>query len=87
MDELVAYTPHIGPTHEADNAQVYNLLAKHLEGTIVMTSITRHQRQIYGRSAYIDLVTHNMESEEWKNTVEQAESVLKTRVWNGHNSQ
>ena len=26
-----------------------------------------------------------MSSERWEKTVEQAESVLETRVWNGHN--
>ena len=44
VDELVAYMPNIGPSYEADNAQVYNLLAKSLSGTNSMTSITRHQR-------------------------------------------
>ena len=86
MDELVAYTPHTGPSYEPDNAQVYNLLSNSLVGTNVMNSITRHQRRRYGRSAYLDLVTHNMGSENWENTVEQAESAMETRVWNGHNS-
>ena len=45
MDELVTYTPHTGPPYEADNVQVYNLLAKALAATNAMNSITRHQRQ------------------------------------------
>ena len=60
MDELVAYTPHTGPSYESDNVQVYNLLYKALAGTNDMTLITRHQRRRDGRSEYLDLVTHNM---------------------------
>ena len=80
MDELVAYTPHTGPSYEEDNVQVYNLLAKSLARTNDMTSITSHHCRRYGRSAYLDLVTYNMGSEKWENTVEQAESVLAIRI-------
>ena len=62
MDELVSYNTHTGPQYKADNAQVYNLLDKALSGTNATTSITRHQRQIYVRSEYLDLVTHNIGS-------------------------
>ena len=51
-----------------------------------MTSITRHQLTIDGMSAYLDLVTHNMGLENWEKTVEQAESVRATIIWNGRNS-
>ena len=71
MDELIAFTPHTGPSYKADNAQVYNLLAKDLSGTNTMNSITRHQRQRYGWSVYLDLVTHNIGSSKWKKTIEQ----------------
>ena len=86
MDELVAYTPHTGPSYEADNAQLYNLLAKALTGTNDLTSIIRHQRRRDGRLVYLDLVTHGMGSSKWENTVEQAESVLATRDFNERNS-
>ena len=66
MDELVAYTPHKGPSYEEDNAQVYNLLAKALAGTNNTTLITRHHRWRNRRSAYLELVTNNMGSEKWK---------------------
>ena len=85
MEELIVHTPHEGPTFEADNAQVYNLLASSLAGTSAMTSITRHQRRRDGRSAYLDLVMHNMGSAKWEKTVELAEGVLSTRIWNGRN--
>ena len=65
MDELATYTPHTGPSYEADNVQVYNLLYKALAGTNDMTLITRHQRRRDGRSEYLDLVTHNMGAENW----------------------
>ena len=73
MDELVAYTPHTGPSYEADNAQVFNLLDKALARTNAMNSITRREIRRHGRLAYLDLVTHNMGSSKWENTTEQAE--------------
>ena len=45
IEELIELTPHSGLAFEADNAQVYNLLASNLAGTSAMTSITRHQRR------------------------------------------
>ena len=86
MEELIELTPHSGPAFDADNAQVYNLLASSLAGTSAMTSITRHQRRRDGRGAYLDLVTHNMGSAKWEKTVELAEGVLSSRVWNGRNA-
>ena len=86
MDELIAHFPHEGPAYEADNAQVFNLLAATLSGTSAMASITRYQRTRNGRQAYLDLVTHNLGSAKWEKTVEAAENVLSSRVWNGKNS-
>ena len=70
MDELSAYMPHTGPSYEADNVKVYNLLAKALSGTNAMTSITRHQQQRDGRPADLDLFIHNMVSLKWEKTLE-----------------
>ena len=86
MEELVSYTPHAGPAYNADNAQLYNLLSAHLGNTSAMTSITRHARRRNGRAAYNDLVTHNMGSVKWEKTVEAAEKVLTSRIWNGKNA-
>lgn len=86
MDELISYFPHEGPAFEADNAQVFNLLAAALSGTSALASITRHQRSRNGREAYLDLVTHNLGSAKWEKTVEAAEQVLSSRIWNGKNS-
>ena len=86
MEELIAFLPHNGPGYIADNAQLFNLLATHLGNTSAMASITQYQRRRDGRGAYRDLVTHYMGSAKWEKTVEQAESVLSTRIWNGKNS-
>ena len=86
MEELVAYTPHSGPAYNADNAQLYNLLSAHLGNTSAMASVTRHARRRDSRAAYNDLVTHNMGSAKWEKTVEAAERVLTSRIWNGKNA-
>ena len=86
MEELIEYTPHTGPGFDADNAQLYSLLATHLRNTSAMASITQYQRRRNGREAYLDLVTHYMGSAKWEKTVESAEKLMATRVWNGKNS-
>ena len=86
MEELIAFLPHTGPGYLADNAQLFNLLATQLGNTSAMASITQYQRRRDGRAAYKDLVTHYMGSAKWEKTVEQAESVLSSRIWNGKNS-
>ena len=81
MEELIAFLPHTGPGYLADNAQHFNLLTTQLGNTSAMASINRD-----GRAAYKDLVTRYMGSAKWEKTVEQAESVLSSRIWNGKNS-
>ena len=85
MEEVIAFTPHTGPGYAADNVQLFNLLSTHLGSTSAMVSITQYQRRRDGRHAYQDLITYNMGSAKWEKTVEHAESVLSTRVWNGKN--
>ena len=86
MEELIEYTPHTGPGFDADNAQLYSLLATHLGNTSAMASITQYQRRRNGRGTYLDLITHYMGSTKWEKTVEAAEKLMATRVWNGKNS-
>ena len=86
MEELVSFTPHTGPGFDADNAQLYSLLATHLGNTSAMASITQYQRRRNGREAYMDLVTHYMGSAKWEKTVESAEKLLATRILNRKNS-
>ena len=85
VEELISYFPHEGPAFDADNAQVFNLLATALAGTLAMASITRYQRARNGRQAYLDLVTHNMGSAKWEKTIDMAKNVLLSRVWNRKN--
>ena len=86
MEELVAYTQHRGPTYKADNARLFSILSNHLAGTSALASISRHQRSENGRAAYFDLVKHHLGSAKWEKTVEVAERLLTTRLWNGRNS-
>ena len=51
-----------------------------------MASISRFQRTCNGRDAYLDLVTHNMGSAKWEKTIETAENIVNTRIWNGKNA-
>ena len=60
VDELVAYTPNIGPSYTVDNAGVYSLLVTTLTGTNTTTSIKRHKQRRDGSSEYLKLVTHDM---------------------------
>ena len=83
MDELISYTPHDGPSFGSDNARVYTLLSSTLLGTSAMASISRYQRIRNGREAFLSLITHNMGSSKWEKTVELAENVLRSRIWNG----
>ena len=86
MDDLISFTPHTGPGYAANSAQLFNLLATHLGNTSVIVSIVQYQRQRDGRRAYLDLVMHYMGSAKWEKTVEQAEMLLSSRVWNGKNA-
>ena len=86
VEELIAFTPHSGPAFDADNAQLYNLLATHLGMTRAMASITRPSRKRDDKQAYKDLIMHNLGSSKWEKTIEAAEKVLSTRVQNEKNT-
>ena len=77
-EELIAYTPHTGPRFDADNAQLYSVLATHLGNTSAMASITQYQRRRNGRGAYMDLVTHYMGSAKQEKMAESAEKLMAT---------
>jgi len=86
MGELIAYTPHFGPSFQADNARVsYSLLVKALAGSSALASTFRHQSKRYGRGAYLDLVMHHLSSAKWEKSVAAAERLLAERKWNGRN--
>ena len=86
IEELITYTPHDDPSCDSDNDRVYALLATSLAGTSVISSISRYQSTRNGRKSYLSLVTHNMGSSKWEKTVEIAEGVLNSRVWNEKDS-
>ena len=86
MEDLIDYAVHEGPAYDDDNAAVFRIISTALAGTSAMVSITKHQRKRNGRQAYLDLVTHNMGSSKWEKVVENAESLLSSRVWNGKNA-
>ena len=85
MEELIAYTPHSGPSFQADNARVYSLLVKALAGSSALASTSRHQSKRDGRGAYLDLVMHHLSSAKWEKSVAAAERLLSERKWNGRN--
>ena len=63
MEKIVVFTPHMGPSNDADKAQLYSILATHLGNTTALASITRLARRRNGRKdAHKDLITHYMGS-------------------------
>lgn len=86
MEDLIHFVPHEGPSFEADNASVFRILSNALASTSAMASISKHQRKRDGRQAYLDLVMHHMGSAKWEKVVENAETLLTTRIWNGKNA-
>ena len=85
-EELIARSPHTGPSFEDDNANVYRLLQDSIKSTSHMSSISRHQRTRNGRQAFLDLQTHNMGNSKWDKVVESAEAMVTVKIWNGKNS-
>ena len=86
MDELIDYTPHTEPACMTDNARVYALLSEALVETSAIFSISKYQQTHNGPKASSSLVTHNLGSSKWEKTVDIAEGVLNSRIWNGTNS-
>lgn len=85
MSELIAYTPHTGPSYQADNVRVYSLLVKALAGSSALASTSIHQSKRNGMGAYFDLVMHHLSSEKWEKSISSAERILAERKWNGRN--
>ena len=54
-------------------------------GTSFEASIKSHQRTRNGREAYLSLCMHNMGSSKWDKIIEDAESYVMKREWNGRN--
>ena len=84
-DELIEYTPHNGEGYAEDNAKVFQILQDMVSGTSFESSIKSHQRKRDGRAAYFALVQHNLGSSKWDKIIEEAETYVLRREWNGRN--
>ena len=84
-DELINTTPHAGPGYLEDNAKIYQILQDMVNGTSFESSLKAHQRNRNGREAYLALCQHNLGTSKWERIVENAETYLMKREWNGKN--
>ena len=84
-DELIEFTPHSGEGYSEDNAKVFQILQDMVSGTSFESSIKSHQRERDGRAAYLALVQHNLGSSKWDKILEDAETYVLRREWNGRN--
>ena len=85
MDELIDYAPHGDRAYAEDNAKVYQILQDMVSGTSFESSIKTFQRSRDGRGAYLALCQHNLGSSKWDKIVEDAETYVMKREWNGKN--
>ena len=85
MDELIKFTPHTGGEYAEDNAKVFQILQDMVTGTSFESSIKTHQRARDGRAAYKALCQHNLGSSKWDKILEDAETYVMKREWNGRN--
>ena len=84
-DELIYYTPHQGDEYAEDNAKVFQILQDMVSGTSFESSVKTYQRRRDGRGAYFALCQHNLGSSKWDKILEDAESYVSKREWNGRN--
>ena len=84
-DELIDRTPLEGPSYTEDNAKVFSILSDMVAGTSFESSLKAFQRSRDGRGAYFALCKHNLGSAKWDRIIEEAESYLLRREWNGKN--
>lgn len=85
MDELIAYVPLTGDHYIEDNAKVFQIIQDMVAGTTFESSIKSHQRNRDGRNAYFALCQHNLGSSKWEKIIEDGETYVMKREWNGKN--
>ena len=85
MDELITYVPLTGDQYIEDNAKVFQIIQDMVAGTTFESSIKSHQRNRDGRSSYFALCQHNLGSSKWEKIIEDAETYVMKREWNGKN--
>lgn len=86
MDELIAYTPLQGDGYASDNATVFQILQDMVSGTSYESSIKSFQRTRNGRGAYLALCQHNMGTAKWDKIIQEAETYVMKREWDGKNA-
>ena len=86
MDKLIAHAPHDGPEFIEDNATVLLLLQDMLANTSHMSSMNHFQRTRDGRGTFQSIQLHSMGKSKQGNVMENADSMVQTRMWNGKNS-
>ena len=82
-DELIDFTPHSGEGYAEDNAKVFQIQQDMVSGTSFESSIKTHQRKRDGRAVYRALCQHNLGSSKWDKILEDAETDVLRREWNG----
>ena len=85
MEELIECIPLEGEHYTEDNAKVFQIIQDMVTGTSFEASIKAHQRRRDGRAAYLALCQHNLGSSKWDKIVEDAETYMMKREWNGKN--
>ena len=84
-EELVIHTPHVGSEYVEDNTKVFQIIQDMVQGTSFESSIKSFQRSRNGRGAYRALCQHNLGSSKWDKIIEEAETYVMKREWNGKN--
>ena len=84
-EELIHYAPHSGDEYAEDNAKVFQILQDMVAGTSFESSVKSYQRRRDGRAAYFALCQHNLGSSKWDKILEDAETYVSKREWNGKN--
>ena len=84
-DELIDMAPHVGNEYVEDNAKVFQILQDMVQGTSFESSIKTFQKSRNGRGAYLALCQHNLGSSKWDKIIDEAETYVMRREWNGKN--
>ena len=86
MNELIIGVDLVGAGWDEDNATVFSILQEMVKESPMASSLKSHQRRRDGRGAFQSLVQHNLGSAQWDKTLQRAEDLQTTRIWNGRNS-
>jgi len=85
IDEMILAVPHTGPNYTEDNAKVFQIILDIVSGSSHEASIKVHRMSRDGRGVYLSLHMHNMGSSKWDRIIDDCETYLLRREWNGRN--